>query len=136
MAVRTTVNAVLDILGKDYDSVNEPSLTGYMATASNVVDDVRTAAVEDDVTYSFTKLELIERWLTAYFYTLSDPTYTSRSTGGASGSFLVEKENQYLSGAKKLDPEGYLNSILSGNRAKAFWLGTPDYDAQSYADRN
>lgn len=135
MAVRTTAQAVKDILGKDYDTVNVPSLTGYIATASNVTDDVRTAAIDDEAPYSFAKLELIERWLACYFYTISDPSYTSRSTGGASGSFLKDGKD-YLDGAKKLDTGGYLAAILAGNRATGFWLGTPDYDAQSYDERN
>lgn len=136
MAVRTTGQAVRDILTKDYDCINNPSLTGYIASASSIVDDVRAAAIVDENPYGFAKLELIERWLAAWFYTLSDPVYASRSTGGDSASFVRGKDNPYLEGAKAVDTGGYLEAFLDNRQATGFWLGTPDNEAISYDDRN
>lgn len=80
---RTNATAVKAILLRDYDSKNEPSLDPFIEIASAMVDDlVDTGSEATD-----TRLELIERWLAAHYYVMSDLVYVSKSTDGVSGSF-------------------------------------------------
>lgn len=136
MAVRTTSGSVQSILLSDYDGTS--SLTTFIQGASFIVDRLVTCAAEDGTTFSSDELELIEAYLAAYRYTLSDRVYTSKSTSKASGSFLHDKEhNPYLKGAMDLDPTGCLRQLLSNKyRAGAEWLGKAPSEQVDYEDRD
>lgn len=131
MPNRTTAKAVADILNNNYDP--RIQLTPFIQTASVFVDDLVTEAATQSVPFSTGKRELVERWLAAYFYTVSDALYTSSSAGGASGSFLRDG-NEYLKTAAALDPTNTLMADIASNSAKGMWAGTEpsgwvDYDS-------
>ena len=79
---RTTAKAVRILLARDYDDRRNPSLSPHIDTASALVDKLVTCAAAKGVIHSDSVLELIERWLAAFFYTRSDPIYSSRSSLG------------------------------------------------------
>lgn len=128
MAIRTTSQLVKSIMGDDYGPRADgslPDLTPYIVTANEIVDQVVIDAAKMGVSYSAPRLELIERWLAAHYYTKADPAYTSRSTSGASGSFIraQEEPEPYRNVAVDLDTSGALNAILRRNRARLVYLG-------------
>lgn len=138
MAQRTTTAAVQLILGSHYgpgaDGEN-PSLQPYVDAATDLVDRAVACAAEDDVTISSTSAELMERWLAAWYYTIMDPLYQSRSTLGASGSWLHDKD-KYLAAAKTFDPSGCLASLIDPSKqAGGFWAGKTTQEQLSYEDR-
>lgn len=139
MAQRTTTAAVETILGSNFGNLpdgTEPSLQPYVDTANNVVDQVVTCATAKGKTLSDTTLELMERWLSAYYYTHMDPLYTSRTTKDASGSFS-DPEKRYKDAAIQLDSSGCLAAILNGNpKAEIFWLGKPRSQQTDYTERD
>lgn len=141
MAVRTNSAAVVDILGEDYDSVNSPSLAGRIETAASMVDDVVACAIEKEQPISSTKAELIERWLAAHFYAVSDKPYTSRSTSGASGSFAGQTAmaldfTSYGQTAQQIDTSGCLAAFGKRQTASAFWMGRPPSAQTDYDQRD
>lgn len=139
MAVRTTSAAVVDILGPHYDAVRTPSLTGFIATASSLVDKV--SANDTAGKLSASDLEIIERWLSGHFYQQSDQMFTSRSTGKASGSFQGQTgmglENSiYGQTAMSLDVTRYLAALNKGGIVGGAWLGKPLSEQLTYDERN
>lgn len=138
MAIRTNPGAVQGILGRDYDAVNAPSLLGYIASASIVIDRVYSCSVAKGKTLTTVELEMLERWLAAHFYTKSDPTYSSRSTQGRSGSFIRGREEPepYKDAAIGLDYSGCLGAILNRKVASGAWLGKPPSEQTDYEDRD
>lgn len=126
MSQRTSPAAVQTLLGNDWGG---GGVQPYIDAATTVVDDLVTAAAGLEPAYAFTpaKAEIIERYLAAHFYTKTDPTYTSKSTGGASGSFVrnPKEPEPYKDAAMQLDPTGMLNALLNRQRARLVWLGKP-----------
>ncbi len=111
MPIRTKPGAVLSVLLREYDTVNNPSLGSFIDLASNLTDQVQANDCAGLLTAS--GLELIERLLAAHFYQIGDPGYTSRSTGGASGSFNGQqtqtlKGTRYGQQAMLMDSTGFL----------------------------
>lgn len=145
---RTTAAAVKAVLlpGKDYDTENSPDLTPFIDTASAYVDDIVTCAADQDpaVTLTDARLELIERWLAAHFYVVSDQTYASKSTEGASASFhgqtgMYIESSRYGQTAMSLDKSGCLASIggSAGRiRVGTAWLGKAPSNQTDYVDRD
>lgn len=134
MAIRTTAEAVEGVLGADYDRDAGPALTPYIETASALVDTLVAKAALKPVTFAGARLELIERWLAAHYYTQSDRTYKSRSTLGASATFNTDGK-EYLNAALALDNSGCLAALLNGKRAGAVWLGKAPSEQIAYWDR-
>lgn len=140
MAARTTERAVKQLLGSNYGTDhlgNDPSLRPYIDTAAAIIARVVTCATAKNFTHTSAELELIERWLAAHYYTRMDPTYTSKSTAGASGSFTSPKDDteRYRASAIELDASGCLKQILSRNKASAAWLGKVPSDQIPYEQR-
>lgn len=149
---RTNSTAVQEVLGRDYDASPEvgdpPSLTPYIDTAASIVDDLVDYCDDNEITEpSAAKLELIERWLSAHSYCLSDKAFTSKSTAGASASFNGQTgkgltATLYGQQAVALDPTGYLQSLAAeaetngSRRAGMFWGGTSAPDALTWDERN
>lgn len=125
---RTTSAAVRDVLLRDYDSLDCPGLAPFVEKASVMTDDVATCAARKGQPYSAAKLELVERYLAAHAYAMSDRTYSQRSTLRASGTFNG-KTGMYLEAtfygqqAKELDNLGCLESVGKTHAVQAVWLG-------------
>lgn len=140
MSRRTNEDAVRMILNKDYGKLPDgtmPDLTGYIDSASSIVDDVADCAIAYGEALSTAKLELIERWLSAHLYTKMDPTYSSRSTGKRSGQMIRDPKTPepYKDGAQMLDPTGCVSAILNQKVARAGWLGLPPSDQLTAEER-
>lgn len=141
MSIRTTVTAVIKVLGNDYGPKFDgslPDINPYIETASNLVDQMLTNARAKGYIHTTTQLELIERWTAAYCYTKMDPTYSTRSTGGASGGFIRGKEEPepYKDMATALDGSGCLNALLNRRRASLVWLGKVPSEQIPYDQRD
>lgn len=142
---RTTSEKVKALLtpGRDYDIINNPSLQPFIDSASSIVDDVLACATRKGKTMTSAKLELIERWLTAHLYQMSDEGYTSRSTLSASGAFqgqtaMYLEATMYGQMAVTLDSSGCLVAIAKGERptARAFWGGKRPSEQTDYDQRD
>lgn len=140
---RTDSDAVKLVLapGLDYDTDNAPSLEPHIAKASAIVTRVAACAVDQGESYSAEELELMERWLAAHSYVMSDQTYASKSTLGRSASFHGQTgmhldATKYGQEAKSLDFFGCLAALTSGKKAKVFWVGRPPSDQTPYVDRD
>ena len=143
---RTTSTAVQGILLSDYGPLEdgtEPSLTPFIDTASAMVDDVVDCAALKDIVLTDARLELIERWLAAHLYAVSDKPYTSKSTEGASASFNGQtatylEATLYGQTAMRLDSSNCLNAVGAAETkvASGFWLGKPPSEQIDYRDRD
>lgn len=90
--------------------------------------------IAPEVAYSDTRLELIERWLTAHIYTNRDPRAASEGAGSVSASYQSRVDlgfdtSHYGQTAMRLDTAGglaRLNSIMKKGlpRVGVAWLGT------------
>ena len=141
MAIRTTELAVKGILLDDYDTLTNPSLTPFILTASIITDRIVTCATSDGYTLTTDEKELIERWLSAHFYVMSDQNYSEKRTADAQGKFqgitkMRLEASKYGQTALILDPSGCLESLSSRSRASAFWLGKPVSDQIAYENRD
>lgn len=110
------------------------NLASFIATASSIVDDLEE---EHPGKLSTAKLALVESWLAAHFYSLRDQQYSSKSIGGASGSFQGQtgmgfSSTFYGQTAMRLDRTGYLAKLdkeaTEGGKRKIQleWLGTDE----------
>jgi hypothetical protein len=126
MAIRTTSDAVIDILGDNYDG--STNLQPFIDTATILTDRVESADANSEMTAK--ALERVEAYLTAHFYAHHDQLVASKSTGAASGQFQGRTDmgfdaTLYGQTAKRLDATGYLVNTDQPLRpkAKAYWLG-------------
>lgn len=131
---RTTAAAVQALLGHDYDAAAARDLGPFVATASAVVSRAVACMTGRGGAAADADLELLERWLAAHYYTLSDRVYASRSTLGASGAFVQGRDepHPYLAGARAVDPTGCLARVLAQKTAGGFWAGRKASDHQPY----
>lgn len=137
---RTTADEVKAILGFDYDTVNNPGLTAYIATASSLIDDVSTCATLKGLTVTTEKLTLLETWVAAWAYQQSDKGYLEKWTEKAKAVYQTTsgkglESNSYGQTALTLDTTGCLSALSSKARASALWLGRNPTDQTEYADR-
>lgn len=124
---RTKAKDVQAILDNNYGGAD---LAPYIATASATVDRVATCAARKKVPLTVVELELVERWLAAHNYCQMDPTYSSRSTEGASGSFQGQVTagidgSRYGQNAQRIDYSGCLRNLDKQQRASATHLTRP-----------
>ena len=137
---RTTLAAVAGIIETDPQVVpDEAAMLPFIEVASELVTECCTGAAGPAVEYSTTRLELIERWLAAHFYTNRDPRATSEGAGGVSSSYqssvaLGFDTSHYGQTAMRLDTNGGL-AVLNQDTKKGgkrrvgvAWLGTPHED--------
>lgn len=108
--MRTTQSAVSLIIEID-PSVNGGDITPFIETASSLVDDVCAP-----LAYSDTKLELIERWLTAHFYSVRDARTVSETVGPIAAKYegqtaLYLAHTRYGQQALMLDYKGGLAGL-------------------------
>lgn len=135
MAARTTSIKVQELLGYNYDRKRAPVLTPFIDTATLMVDDLVACAVERGITLTTARLELIERWLACYYYSKQDPLYSSRSTEGASGSFLRTADD-FKNSAIDLDNSGCLQAMFAKAVASLTWLGKVPSEQIDVNDRD
>lgn len=138
---RTTEILVKGVLLADYDTGLSPSLVPFIDIASSIVDDVAACALDKGVTLSTAKLELMERWLAAHFYVMTDQTYKSKKTGDAAATFQGETKmyltsSKYGQSAIVMDPTGCLAAQGNMRVATMAWLGMLEQEQQTYNERN
>lgn len=140
MARRTTADKVAAILGGDWDG-NRP-LVPFIDSVNGLV----SKAVTLSATQPFGPIgtetaEILERWLAAWAYAMSDRPLDQKSTGRASGSFSGKTAmhldaNTYGQTAMVLDVTGTLRALNEGRVASVAWLGKPPSEQTDYEDRD
>jgi len=127
--------------GGDYDTENEPDLTPFIDSANALVSRVATCAETKGETLSSTELALIELWLAAHFYCITDRTYAEKKTLDSSAKFHGKTDKgldftPYGQTAKDMDPTGCLVEITSRKKARVLWLGRPPSEQTDYHQRD
>jgi hypothetical protein len=84
--VRTTEAAVRKLIETDLTDISP-----FMEAAATIVDDIASAN-----SVSESRLELIERWLSAHYIEIRDPRAGSESAGGVSQSFAMGSRAMYF----------------------------------------
>ena len=130
---RTTVSQVQGILGAHWNGTTD--LTSYIELATVFVDNVAACALSKGVVLTSTHLELIERWMAAHYYLRMDPTYKSRSTASASGSWNTDAKD-YFNQALGIDISGCVNALQNRFTANLEWLGKPPSEQLPYHSRD
>lgn len=141
---RTTAELVKEVLapGGDYNLRTNPSLTVFINSASVLVNKVISlAANNEEEGLTTDQAQLVETWLAAHMYCMSDQTYASKSTAGASASFhgqtgLKLDATKYGQMAKVIDTTGYLTSLSENLSASMTWLGKPVSEQIAYEERD
>ena len=129
MANRTTAALVGGIIDVDADI----AITPFIDAANALV----TECCGDSTVYDATRLELIERWLAAHFYTVRDMRAESEKAGSVSQKLQSKVDlgfdtSHYGQMAMRIDTEGGLaalnEQILKGrvSSIEFSWLGTAD----------
>ncbi len=138
------VRAIIESKAPDQiqgDIATEPFITA----ATNLVDWL-LANCPLFVTNSVVQMRDIETWLAAHFYSRRDHQYTSKSTGGASGSYQNQAA-MFLAGsiwgqtAINLDASGCLANLnllatTGKQRVQMAWLGRRKSEQTPYSGRN
>jgi len=122
--MRTTSGQVADIIEVDASIGLEP----FMMIANELVTEVCT-----DKGYTDSRLELIERWLSAHFYTNRDPRAVNEKAGPVGVTYQSEvalnlNTSHYGQTAMLLDTAGGLAALNTLKKKKVLsvsWLGTP-----------
>jgi hypothetical protein len=139
MARRTTAAAVQEILGADWDG--KRSVVPFIDSVTNTVSRVVQYGAGKGVSLSAAEAEVLERWLAAWAYVMSDRTLDSKNTGKAGGTFSGKTDkgldaNMYGQMAGSLDPTGTLRAIIKGQILQTTWLGKPPSEQIDYDHRN
>lgn len=128
---------------RDYDSVNQPSLTPFIRTANLVTNRMNTCATAKDYTLDSDLLLEIETWLAAHFYSMSDRPYSTTRTDKAYAKFqgitkMGLEASHYGQTALNLDYSGCLSIINSttNKSVSVTWLGKPPSEQTDYEDRD
>src|SRR6478609_3153578 len=106
MAFRTTVGRVQAVLGGEWDG--ETDLTPFLRPANIMLTRALLLGAANGKRLSVDEAAEVETWLAAHMYQQMDRGYTSRSTDGASGSFMGQggmglDSTLYGQTAKRLD---------------------------------
>tara|TARA_R110000751_G_scaffold152635_1_gene257752 strand:- start:6504 stop:6926 length:423 start_codon:yes stop_codon:yes gene_type:complete len=134
MVARTTRTLVAEIIELDVSIVpNDAAMLPFITVANELVTEVCTTPAGPKVAYTAARLELIERWLTAHFYTNRDPR-TSSESAGVSASYQSKIDlgldtSHYGQTAMRLDTNGGLSKLNEDAKKgkpklSAFWAGT------------
>ncbi len=132
---RTTPFGVVGII--DVDATID--LTPFIDIANELVTELCTGDLGPDPGYSTVRLELIERWLAAHFYTNRDPRPVNEKAGPVGEAFQSEVDlgfdtSHYGQTAIRLDTNGELAKLNrktkklekagTTQRASLLWIGT------------
>jgi len=139
MAVRTSLALVGTIIELDAEIVpDETAMLAFISPANELVTEVCTGDNTPSTAYDDTRLELIERWLAAHFYTIRDPRGVNEKAGPVGVAFqsavgLGLDTSHYGQAAMRLDTNGGLARINESTkkgkpRVGGFWAGTPADD--------
>jgi len=133
---RTTDEAVQGIIEHD----TTISLTPFIEAANALVTEVCSTD-----NYDATRLELIERWLSAHFYAIRDPRYESEKAGDVAAKYQSKVNlgfdvTHYGQMAMRLDTAGGLAALNTeaksgGSVTASFtWGGNDDIKTVDYID--
>lgn len=136
---RTTSASVEGILLAAYDGTS--SLTPFIDSATSIVDQVSSCATRRGVSLTTAQLELIERWLAAHLYAMSDQIAESERNLNASVKYQGKTEmnldsTKYGQTAKMMDHSGCLNALGNRKVARVIWLGRAPSEQTAYEDRD
>lgn len=137
---RTTPDLVKGILLKDYNTRTNPDLTPFIDTAHAITNRLAFATTDKGLILTTTELELIERWISAHCYCLSDKPYESNKTLDAEAKYQGKTKTGldatlYGQMALDLDWTNSLANLSQRKRVRAFWLGKQPIDQVDYYDR-
>lgn len=133
MAVRTNATNVKAIIEVDSSIiVSDSDLDAFITTANELVTEICTGTTNGPTpVYTATRLELIERWLTAHFYAIRDPRAKSEKAGSVGVSYRGKTDlnlalTHYGQQAMMLDTNGGLSRLDKGKglTATVLWAGT------------
>lgn len=132
---------VIAILLKDYDNEEQPDLSPFIEAAAAVVADVVACAVDKGLSLDATRQELIQKWLAAHFYKMSDKEFASSSQQGASASYTGQfamgfDSTRYGQMAARLDSTGCLDNIDKTQEVSLDWLGLRPSEQTDYDERD
>lgn len=139
MALRTTHQEVVEVLGDDWNGTR--NTVPFIRGVNGLVTRVGTEAAALGFTLGTTELRVLETWLAAWAYCLSDKPLTQKSTGRASGSYAGQTAmgldaNLYGQFARSIDPSGALVALTSGKTCSMTWLGLAPSEQTDYDDRD
>ena len=137
---RTTESAVQGVLMSDWDGSTDLD-TPFIAAANLFVTRVRACASAKGITLSTDELEMIERYIAAHLYVMSDQNHASRTVNGVSETYQGQtgmrlEASKYGQTAMMLDPSGCAAGIGKGQRASMTWLGKAPSSQVDYIDRD
>lgn len=134
--MRTTRANIAAIIELD-DSIvpDDAAMLPFITIANELVTEFCTGTTYGPTTaYSDVRLELIERWLAAHFYTNRDPRAVSEAAGSVNSSYQSRVDlgfdtSHYGQTAMRLDTNGSLareNELMKKGKPRltVAWLGT------------
>ena len=130
---RTNATNVKSIIEVDASIiVSDSDLDPFISTANELVTEMCTGTVNGPKTaYTATRLELIERWLSAHFYAVRDPRVKNEKAGSVGVTYQEKVDlnfsvTTYGQQALMLDTNGGLRSLSEGkaHNVQVLWLGT------------
>ena len=143
--MRTTRAQIAGIIELDAEIVpDDNAMEAFISIASEFVTECCTGTSGPTSSYSEARLELIERWLSAHFYTNRDPRLTNEKAGPVGGTFQSKVDlgfdtSHYGQTAMRLDTNGGLAEVNIGtkngtntNTIGVAWGGsTTNYDLET-----
>jgi len=132
---RTTRAGVATIIELDDTVVpDDNSMLPFILTANELVTELCTGSNAPATEYTAERLELIERYLAAHFYTLRDPRPVSEGAGPVSVTYQSSvavglQTSHYGQIAMRLDTNGGLAGLdakmrMGSAKPGVTWLGT------------
>jgi len=141
---RTTKSDIETIIDIDPAiAPDEAAMAGFILAANELVTECCAGASGPSTPYSDSRLELIERYLAAHFYTLRDPRVASEGAGGVTAHYqgttsVGFKSSHYGQMALRLDTNGGLAKLDTKTTKTPVvgihWPGTPADEVQDMID--
>lgn len=142
MAIRTSKANIEEIIELDAEIIpDDPAMLPFITVANELVTEACTGDEGPTTDYSAARLELIERWLAAHFYTNRDPRAVNEKAGTVGAAFQSKVDlgfstSHYGQTAMRLDTNGGLAKINEDTKkgkptVGVFWPGTYPEDVKS-----
>lgn len=113
---------------------DDAAMAPFIDVAGELVTEHCTGASGPATPYTDTRLELVERWLAAHFYSCRDPRAKSEGAGSVNVTYDITgglgfDGTTYGQTAMRLDTNGGLTRLNENTKkgkpnAKVIWLGT------------